>query len=108
MNRRNIFAAIIIALFLFAQAFPQDTPIKAPDRGFQPGQSFALSDIESINLTNGNLLLNFPLGTLPKGRGSAGAGIALSHNSKIWDMRTEKTLDSSNHLVEQGIPQFER
>ncbi|MBK7706140.1 MAG: hypothetical protein IPJ30_10245 [Acidobacteria bacterium] len=103
MNRRNIFAAIIIALFLFAQAFPQDTPIKAPDRGFQPGQSFALSDIESINLTNGNLLLNFPLGTLPKGRGSAGAGIALSYNSKIWDMRTEKTLDSSNHLVEQGF-----
>ncbi len=103
MKRNCIFIAIIITLTLIVHTYSQDTPNREPDRGFQPGQSFSLSDIESINLTNGNLMLNFPFAALPKGRGTATAGIALSYNSKIWGMRTEKTLDSSNHLVEQGF-----
>lgn len=33
-----------------------------PKRGFQPANSFALSDVETVNTTNGNLILNLPKG----------------------------------------------
>lgn len=63
-------------------AFAQD---RTPKRGFQPASSYALGDFESINTTNGNLLFNIPLASLPAGRGGMSAKINLIYNSKIWD-----------------------
>jgi hypothetical protein len=57
-------------------------------RGFQPGNSFAIGDFETINTTNGNLMLRFPLGTLPAGRNGLSAGINLHYNSKLYDSET--------------------
>src|SRR2546421_756783 len=55
-------------------------------RGFQPAASYALADTESINTTNGNLMLHVPMASLPAGRGgSAGARLGLVYNSKIWE-----------------------
>jgi RHS repeat-associated protein len=55
-------------------------------RGFQPATSYAVGDIETINTTNGNLLLNIPLAALPEGRGdNSGMGVRLVYNSKLWD-----------------------
>jgi RHS repeat-associated protein len=59
-----------------------------PQRGFRPGGSYALSNIESINTVNGNLMMNLPLGALPAGRGGLSAGINLLYNSKLYDLRT--------------------
>jgi RHS repeat-associated protein len=64
-----------------------------PKRGFQPGGSFALSDIESINTTNGNLMMHFPLASLPAGRGGLTAGINLIYSSKLYNSRTEWLRD---------------
>ena len=55
-----------ILLWSATSAVAQDS---GPKRGFNPGGSFALSDIESINMTNGNMMLHFPLAALPAGRG---------------------------------------
>src|SRR5712692_6321026 len=60
----------------------------APKRGFQPGASYALSDIESINTTNGNMIMHFPLASLPVGRGGLSAGINLIYNSKLYNSGT--------------------
>ncbi|MGH9949652.1 MAG: hypothetical protein ACRD6X_20980, partial [Pyrinomonadaceae bacterium] len=55
-------------------------------KGFQAGSSYAISDIESINTLNGNVMLSVPLGSLPSGRGGSSAGIGLMYNSKLWDV----------------------
>ncbi len=55
---------------------------KSPQRGFYPGGSYAVSDIESINTTSGNLSLRVPLATLPQGRGGLSAALALVYNTR--------------------------
>src|SRR5258707_2525390 len=65
----------------------------APKRGFQPGASYALSDIESINTTNGNLMMHVPLASLPVGRGGLTAGINLVYGSKLYNSHTSWSQD---------------
>jgi hypothetical protein len=63
---------------------------ETPKRGYQPGGSYSIGDIETINTTNGNLMLRLPLAKLPAGRGgSTGPGVTLWYNSKLWDSRVE-------------------
>jgi YD repeat-containing protein len=61
---------------------------QAPEakRGFQAGGSYALSDIETIGTTNGNVMLRFPLGTLPTGRGGMSGNLTLFYDSKLYDI----------------------
>jgi len=61
---------------------------KQPQRGFAPGSSYELSDIENINMSNGNVMFNIPLASLPADRGGrGGATVRLHYNSKIFDPR---------------------
>src|SRR5215213_5444430 len=69
-----------------------------PQRGFQPGASYALSDIETINTTNGNLMLNLPLGKLPAGRGGLSGQLNLHYDSKLYDSKTQWYQDF-DHIV---------
>jgi hypothetical protein len=74
-------------------------------RGFQLGNSFAIGDFETINTTNGNLMLKFPLGSLPGGRNGLSAGINLFYNSKLYDSETQWFVDpndSCNIIGEAG------
>src|SRR5688572_18411445 len=58
---------------------------KAPERGFRPFGSYALSDIETISTTSGNMILKVPLASLPPGRGGLSASLSLLYNSKLYD-----------------------
>jgi RHS repeat-associated protein len=78
----------LLAIGIFGSAFGQSSP----DRGYQAANSYAISDLESINMTNGNLMMNIPLASLPGSRG-IGATISAHYNSKLWDTRLEKRTD---------------
>lgn len=68
-----------------------------PDRGFHPAASYALGNIETINTTNGNVMLNIPLAALPPGRGSSpGFQLVLSYNSKIWNGEPDRVENPNN------------
>jgi RHS repeat-associated protein len=56
-----------------------------PKRGFYPAGSYSVSEVESVNTTNGNVILRIPLVSLPAGRAGLSAGVGLFYNSKIWD-----------------------
>src|SRR5690349_3726795 len=74
-------------------------------RGFQPGNSFAIGEFETINTTNGNLMLKFPLASLPAGRNGLSAGINLYYNSKLYDSETQWFVDpndSCNMVGDEG------
>jgi RHS repeat-associated protein len=78
---------------------------QTPQRGFHPAGSYALSDIETINTNNGNLMLRLPLASLPAGRGgSLSASIGLFYNSKNWDSQISIWRDTffntyTDHLL---------
>jgi RHS repeat-associated protein len=91
---------LLVVAVLSATAFTQE---KNPQRGFQPGNSYNLSDIETINTTNGNLILNFPLSSMPAGRGSLPGVISLRYNSKLYDSIVEQTNDDSGQLASQNF-----
>jgi RHS repeat-associated protein len=72
-----------------------------PQRGFYPGGSYGISDIEKFNNVNGNLILNIPIAGLPPGRAGMSAGVNLIYNSKLWDTSAEQFPNCVNQLVTQ-------
>lgn len=94
-------AVFIVFLSSTLTALAQDG--QSQKRGFTPGGSFALSDIETINTVNGNMILNFPLGRLPAGRGGASASITAFYNSKLYDTFAATLNDDSGQLTAQNL-----
>jgi len=73
-----------------------------PDRGISASGSYAVSDIESINLTNGNLNLSIPLASLPPmAGGKLGLTVRAVYNSKVWDVVREER--HSNPAYEETL-----
>jgi RHS repeat-associated protein len=75
-----IFAVVGIAVSAHGQAANN-----SPERGFHAGGSYALSEIETISRSSGELSLNIPLASLPRGRGGLSASVRLLYSSKLWD-----------------------
>ncbi len=103
---RLVMVCSVMATLLYGVTSPvraQDTTSK---HGFNPGASYAISDIESVGTANGNLGLHIPIASLPSGRGG-GAGISLIYNSKLWDTPVSivPTGDVDSHGVPVGVPQ---
>lgn len=88
---------------LSVSALAQGPDVTTPQRGFVPGASYALSDIEHINTTNGNVLVNFALGKLPPGRDGLSGAIYLIYNSKLFNTHVDHVLDFSNQLSPQNL-----
>ncbi len=88
-------AGLVLILSLPWKAMGQGS---TPQRGYQPGAAFALSDIETINTTNGNLMLNLPLGKLAPGRGGLAGQLNLHYSSKLYDSKIQYYQDWE-HLV---------
>ncbi|MBA3352532.1 MAG: hypothetical protein H0U23_08940, partial [Blastocatellia bacterium] len=66
-----------VCLFAAITMVPAQDTHRNPERGAKVGNAYAVGDFEVINTTNGNLMLNFPLGSLPAGRGEVGGGVSL-------------------------------
>ena len=67
---------------------------KIVQSGVVGGVPYASTEFENINLTNGNLNLNFPLASL-QGRGQAGHGYFLRYSSKLWSSVTNPVYNSN-------------
>lgn len=80
--------SLVIALNLFA-ALVCAGEVSRPGRGNNPGGAYSVSDIETIDLQSGNLMLNIPLAGLPSGRGNSGGAVTLHYNSKLYNMNSQ-------------------
>lgn len=86
----NLVSVTLLSLVLSnAVSTAQD---KHAEQNYQPGVPYSISDIESINNTNGNLMFNFGFGMVT-GRGRATQGISLKYNSKLYETHTMTALD---------------
>ena len=78
-----LISAFIVAFCLNVQA----QEAARPARGMMPNGSFSVSDIENINLLNGNVNLNIPLASLPPiAGGKLSWTVSAQYNSKIWNV----------------------
>lgn len=64
LSFRKIFAVLAVLSFLTSAALAQTTAARS-DRGTTPNGSCAVSDLENISLSNGNVNLTIPLASLP-------------------------------------------
>lgn len=91
----NISIHLTIIILVLSVSHSTVAQERDPARGFKAGNSYSISEIENVNLSNGNLMLNIPLATLPGGRGtSPGYTVTLRYNSKIWNSRQERGFDN--------------
>jgi RHS repeat-associated protein len=80
---------LILSVFTLAQQ-------RQPDRGFQFANSYAGGGFDAVNVSNGNVIVNLPLASLPAGRGtSPGFTVTLQYNSKLWDSRQTRPSDGT-------------
>lgn len=101
---KNLTLTIIITMAASFAAFGQAQPTD-PARGAVSGSSMSVSDIETINLTNGNLMLNMPLVSLPKSRGGLSASLGYMYNSKLYkpivgEIAANNTVSDQNLLYQ--------
>ncbi len=99
-----LFAILIFGIGLPLELLAQDED-STPQRGLTPTGSYLTGEIETISTQNGNLMLNIPLVTMPKGRGgSFGSTMRLVYNSKIWDTHHESGMnDQGTQEVDKTI-----
>src|SRR2546426_180896 len=98
--------ALTISILLAVEALGQVAA--RPDRGTMPTGSYAVSDIESVSLTNGNMNLSIPLASLPPvAGGKLGLTLRAEYNSKMWDgVRSEHQpdpLDPATRYVKSNL-----
>lgn len=75
---------------------------RQPDRGFQAANSYSAGSFDAVNVSNGNVVINLPIASLPAGRGtSPGFTVTLQYNSKLWDSK-QTTFSSA---LQQGVGQ---
>ena len=94
---RRFCGFILIALLCIATAHAQDTTI--PNRGLYPTGAYASSNIDTINTTNGDLMLRIPLASLPSGRGgNPGFSVNLLYDGKLFDSSVLRHVDTVNGI----------
>lgn len=98
-GRRLAQAALVLAL-LSQCTVAEESVETSPERGFFPGRTYAISEIENIDVIAGNVNLNIPITSLPPGRAGMSAGVSLLYNSQIYDIR----LDYSKTKEYMGDP----
>ncbi|MEK6289767.1 MAG: hypothetical protein AABO57_28980, partial [Acidobacteriota bacterium] len=89
---------IAVSCALVVAQAQQLDPAAKPDRGMGGNGSFAISDIENVNLTNGNVNISIPLASLPPiAGGKLSWSIRAAYNSKLWDMKSFKMRPDVHH-----------
>lgn len=98
---RTVFTSVfILAGVLLFGHLVTNAQDKDSQQNYHPGIPYSISDIENINLTNGNLMFNFDFGNV-RGRGTATAGFSLKYNSKLYESHVQTALDQSGQSAAQ-------
>jgi len=87
---RRAFRVAGLALLLTAvSAVPARADVDPNvERGFSAEKVYSFGEIDQVNLFNGNLMLQLPLGRSYPVNGGLSFGLGLSYNSNVWDFES--------------------
>jgi len=81
----TIIGAFLLALVVLPLGWGQFPDI--PDKGFRPFGSYQLSDIDSVNLATGNLVLHIPIVSYPQRGNVPSLSLSVRYNNPRWAVR---------------------
>ena len=88
---RFILAAAVLLMLCSLTSAQQAS---RPNRGVMPNGSYSVSDIENINVLNGNVNIRIPLASLPPiAGGKLSWTVSAQYNSKIWNVTRSQQND---------------
>lgn len=76
----------VLLLIVAAPVSAQKEPTN--ELGFQPGKLYDFSEVDSVNLFNGNLMLSVPIGPRKQVSPALSYQIQVFYNGKVWDFET--------------------
>lgn len=79
------FALAALAALALTPPARADLQVPGTERGFAADAAFAVGDLDSVNLFNGNLSIQIPIGQRYRANGSLQYQLTLTYNSKVWD-----------------------
>jgi hypothetical protein len=89
---------ILFLVLLAAASLASAQQAVNAERGFAPEKVFQFSDVDHVNLLNGNVIVTIPIGlSYPVNAGLA-YDLKLIYNSKVWDYQT--TTYNNNPYLE--------
>lgn len=83
---RKLFSLLFVSTMIALPAYSQQDP--TVDAGFKPYGSFQGSDIDSVNLENGNLMLHIPIASYPQRGGQLKFSISTHYNNTNWAVQS--------------------
>jgi RHS repeat-associated protein len=85
--RASAFVSLLVVAALSAATVSAQKTAARPDRGTDPAGAYSVSDVENINLQNGNVQLSIPLASLPPiAGGHLSFTLRAIYNSKLWNV----------------------
>ncbi|KDA53241.1 hypothetical protein EG19_07075 [Thermoanaerobaculum aquaticum] len=79
---RKVFAANLTFLLFVVAAFAQHPNLQV---GFKPEQAYQVGEIDSVDLFNGTVSLQIPIGQSYPLNAGMSYGLSVSYNSKVWE-----------------------
>ena len=98
MSKRILLLLVLSLLAL--PAFAQKGEID--ELGFKAEKVYDFTNIDSVNLFNGNLNISIPIGKRYKVGGALSYQLSLIFNGKIWDYETWTEYDGNGNPQERG------
>ncbi len=81
---------VLLVFTSFSIAQEQDPPL---ERGFSPDKAYAMGDLDSIDLSSGNLSIVIPVGSIYPVNGGLSYGFSLKYSSQVWNLSSENYGD---------------
>jgi RHS repeat-associated protein len=108
-NSNSVASAVVVALLmLWLGVSSPAQSIARPERGDNTSATYEETNVDRVDLRNGNLSLAIPLASLPKmSGGKLGYTLVAYYNSKLWDSSLrEEFRPGAPDSEESGPPVF--
>lgn len=102
MKRRVLLPLFLILVAVSSLAQQHDNVAL----GFKPDRMYQFGEIDHVNLFNGNLVVNVPIGLSYRVDESFSLQFGLTYNSKIWEYISKKDEDEQASSHPRAFPNF--
>ena len=101
--RRALLLLLVVGLLLPAASSSAQKPPNI-ELGFKADKLYAFGDIDSVNLFNGNMMMNLPIGQVYPVSPTLSYQLRLTYNSNVWDYREYPSQTRQDLYFQEGEP----
>lgn len=102
MRARRTFISLISLIAWSVSAAAQQHP--NVERGFQPEKVYQFGSMDNINVYNGNVTVQIPIGREYLGNGALKYQLILTYNSKAWDQQVWNYQNFNDCFSQNELP----